>query len=78
VGTLERDRWTRFELRFSLGERSEGNYTLVIKAASGETKHLLPFGAPSFDQIAWLGITAPDDADGVFYLDDLKLEVDDD
>lgn len=75
VGTLKPDQWTRFELRFALGEKNTGGYTLVVRDGSGETTHTLPFGRPTFNEITWLGIVAPDDADGTCYLDDLSLEV---
>lgn len=35
----------------------------------------LPFGNATFDQLSWLGVTAPADADGCFYLDSLKLQI---
>lgn len=75
VCTLEPGGWTRFELRFALGGQSTGSYTLVIRNASGETTHTLPFGRASFNEITWLGIVTPDDADGTCYLDDLSLHV---
>ena len=75
VGTLEADAWTRFELRFALGDKSTGTYTLSVRDGSGSREISLPFGDPSFREIAWLGITAPDDADGIIFLDDLKLTI---
>jgi len=78
VARLEPGTWMRFELRFHLGDKSDGTYTLTIRDGSGETKHTLAFGQPTFNEIAWLGIATPDDADGIAYLDDLKLQIDDD
>ena len=75
ICTLEPDTWARFELRFALGEQSSGTYDLVAHSGAGATKHTLPFGSPSFNEITWIGITTPDDADGTCYLDDLKLHV---
>jgi hypothetical protein len=75
VCTLEPDSWTRFELRFALGEQSTGDYQLEIRSGSERTEHRLPFGKPTFDEITWLGITLPDDADGTVYLDDLALQI---
>ncbi len=75
VCTLEPGDWTRFELHFALGEHSSGAYTLTTQNRSGETTQTLPFGSPTFNEIKWLGITMPDDGDGVIYLDELKLRV---
>lgn len=75
VATLDPDAWPRFEIRFALGDQSTGTYTLTILNRSGETTHTLPFGNPTFNEIAWIGITTPDNADGVVYLDDLKLQI---
>jgi hypothetical protein len=77
VGKLASDAWTRFELQFALGERSTGTYTLVIRNDSGESAHRLPCGNPTFAEISWLGITLPDNADAIVYLDDLKLQIED-
>jgi hypothetical protein len=47
-----------------------------VGAASGNTMRLdLPYASPSFAQLGWIGITAPADADGCFYLDAVKLAV---
>ncbi len=77
VCTLEPDEWTRFELQFALGDNSSGTYTLAVRDRSGETTQTLPFGRSTFDEIKWLGIITPDDADGTVYLDDLKLQISD-
>lgn len=76
LGKLVPDTWTSFELQFDLGEKSTGTYTLTVRNSSGEATHTLPFGSPTFNEIKWLGITAPGSADGTFYLDDLQLKVD--
>ena len=75
IGRLEPETWARFELRFTLGEESNGTYTLVARNDSGETTHTLPFAKSTFNEIRWLGITTPDAADGTIYLDDLSLQV---
>ncbi len=67
--------WTRFEITFTLGEKRTGNYTLAVRAKESEKTITLPFGKPTFDQLSWLGITTPDNADGCFYLDALKLAI---
>ena len=75
VGKFEPETWTSFELRFALGEESTGSYTLVVRNGSTETRHTLPFGKPTFNEIKWIGITTPDAADGTAYLDELRLQV---
>ncbi len=75
--TLKPDCWTRFEISFVLGEESMGNYTLVTDGPDGKKTLTCPFGGTAFDQIGWLGIIAPDNSDGCFYLDDVKLTIND-
>ncbi len=75
LATLAPGAWTRFELVFALGDRNTGGYTLTIRDDAGETTHDLPFGRATFNEITWLGIVAPDDADGVCYLDNLALQI---
>jgi hypothetical protein len=75
IGKLRPGDWTYFELRMALGEKSQGTYELVMRGPSGATTHTLPFSSPAFKDIGWIGITTPDDADGTFYLDDLKLQI---
>ena len=41
-----------------------------------KTRHKIPFKHKTFDQIRWLGFSACDDADAVFYLDNMTLEID--
>jgi len=75
IAALAPDRWTRFDIRFALGGGGDGTWTLVVRGPDGESTHTLPYGSRTFADIAWLGFTTPDDADGVVYLDDLKLEI---
>ncbi len=75
VATLEPGAWTRFELRFALGEGGTPTYTLTARGPSGETTHTLPFGSKDFDAVRWIGIVTPDDADGTAYLDALSLQI---
>ena len=67
--------WTRFEIRFDLGVKNTGHYTLTVRNRAGETTHTLPFGGAAFNAIKWLDFSMPDDADGVAYLDDLHFQV---
>ena len=77
VCSLKPDAWTRFEIRFHLGEKRTGSYLLKIRGRGETQVHFLPFGNEIFEEVRWLGISAADDADGAFYLDDLKLEIKD-
>jgi hypothetical protein len=77
VCTLGSDAWTQFRIRFALGAANTGTYTLEVRNPSGEKTFTRPFASATFDQIGWLGITAPADADGCFYLDDLTLTISD-
>ncbi len=75
VCTLKPGAWTTFEIAFTLGPASTGSYTLTTRTGSDEKTQTLPFAHATFDQLSWLGITAPADADGCFYLDSLTLTV---
>jgi len=75
VGHLEPGTWTHFDLRFALGDQSTGSYTLTVTSRAGPATCTIPYASPTFRDLAWLGITTPDDADGTLYLDDLKLQV---
>jgi hypothetical protein len=77
VVTLEPGQWSHFELRFALGGQATADYTLQIRDSKNKTSDTLPFGRSTFDQIAWLGFTTPDNLDGVIYLDDIQLSIDD-
>lgn len=75
VGTVEAGAWSRFELHLALGDKATGSYTLVVRDRSGQATHTIPFGRATFSDIAWIGFRAPDDAEGIVYLDDLKMTV---
>lgn len=76
VGVLNPGQWTRFEIAFDLGAKRTGRYTLTVRGADGEKTLTIPFGKATFDQLGWLGIIAPADQDGCFYLDGLALAID--
>ncbi len=75
AGTLTPGAWTTFEISFALGAKRDGTYTLKTRSATGEKTLTLPFGSAAFADVNWLGITAPADADGCFYLDALSLRI---
>jgi hypothetical protein len=75
VGTLAPDEWTAFEISFSLGAKRDGTYTLKTRTGKDEQTLTLPFGSDSFTELSWLGVTAPADADGCFYLDNLSFRI---
>jgi hypothetical protein len=75
VCTLRPGEWTTLTLRFALGAKRTGAYTLTAKTGAAESTLTLPFASATFDRVDWFGITAPADADGCFYLDDLSLTI---
>lgn len=76
VCALKPDEWTSFEISFDLGEKRTGRYALKISNGNDGKTLTLPFGKASFTEVKWLGVTAPADADGCFYLDGLSLHID--
>jgi hypothetical protein len=75
VCTLKPGEWTTFEISFALGSKRTGGYTLKTRNGNDEKMMTLPFGRDSFTEVGWLGITAPADADGCFYLDNLSFRI---
>jgi hypothetical protein len=73
--TLAPNEWTTFEIGFALGAKRDGTYTLTTRGKSGEKTLTLPFGSATFTEISWLGVTAPADADGCFYMDGMSLRI---
>ena len=67
--------WSHFEISFALGKIRTTDYVITIRGADGDKTITLPFGGTAFDQVGWLGITAPDNSDGCFYLDDIKFAI---
>ncbi|MDX9867275.1 MAG: right-handed parallel beta-helix repeat-containing protein [Kiritimatiellia bacterium] len=76
AGTLAPGAWTRFEIAFTLGANRTDGYTLGIRGPGGEKTLSLPFGKKTFEQVGWLGVILPDNADGCLYLDAIALTVD--
>jgi len=68
--------WTHCQIAFRLGEGASKSYTLTLQHEGTTSRHELPFRHDTFAEVSWLGFTASDDADGAFYLDDMKLCLD--
>jgi len=67
--------WIHVEIRFTLGEAAPREYELVI-GHGGQRKTLqLPYRSDEFRAVHWLGIATTADVDGVFYLDNLSLQI---
>ncbi len=75
IATTEPGVWRHVEVRFELGESAPKEYTLVTRCGREETRHTIPFTHRTFSELRWLGIVAADDADGVFYLDNLEFKI---
>jgi hypothetical protein len=69
--------WTHVEIAFQLGADAPSTYRLTLRHDGTTTVHTLPFRHDSFRDFRWLGFYGSDDVDGVFYLDDMKLILDD-
>ena len=68
--SVEPGTWCHVEVRFEIGA---GQYDLLTRANGKESRQSIP--APALRDLAWFGIVAADDADGVFYLDNLVFRV---
>ena len=67
--------WCRVEIAFVLGETAPKEYTLLACCGGEEKRVTIPFTHKTFSELRWLGITANEDADGVFYLDNMSLKI---
>lgn len=68
--------WTHVQITFRLGDDAPATYTLTLQHDGATTEHVLPYRHESFNEVRWLGFYASADVDGVFYLDDMKLSLD--
>jgi len=66
--------WCRVEVSFEIGAAG-GEYDLLTRAGGEEKRQKVPFTNPDLRDLYWFGISASDDADGVFYLDNLAFHV---
>ena len=74
--TVQPGAWCHIDIRFELGESTPREYALITAHNGTQREHKIPFTHASFSEIRWLGFSACDDADGVFYLDGLTLKID--
>ncbi len=75
VLTADLGTWTHVGIAFRLGEDAPDTYVLTLRRDGVATEQVLPFRHDTFDEVRWLGFIATDDVDGVFYLDDMELEL---
>jgi hypothetical protein len=75
VLTAEPGTWCHFEIAFELGAEAPKEYSLVTEYRGERQTQRLPFRHQTFSEISWVGISASEDADGVFYLDEVELRV---
>lgn len=66
--------WSHVVIRFALGEGKPKEYevTVTLPGKSSRTAKL-PYSSPGFTALTCLIISADEDRDGVFYLDNLRL-----
>lgn len=71
--TVEPGSWCHVEMRFELGEAGPAEYSLLTRSNGNESKQTI--AAPALRNLGWYGISASEDADGVFYLDNMVFDV---
>ena len=67
--------WCRVKIVFELGPDVAKDYVLTTTYNDKTLIKRLPFAHQTFTELSWLGISAADDADGIFYLDNMILEI---
>ncbi|MBP8130980.1 MAG: right-handed parallel beta-helix repeat-containing protein [Candidatus Hydrogenedentes bacterium] len=77
VANVPVGQWFRLEITCSLGRQANGAWDLKVTQTDGAEQVFpgLACGNPAFNRVDWLGFVAHADAPGVFYLDDISLEV---
>ncbi len=75
VGILAPGEWGRVCLSFEAGPGAAARYALAMRLAKEERNHTIPLGHEGLGELSWFGITACEDRDGVFYLDNMKLDI---
>jgi hypothetical protein len=66
--------WFHLAVAFEFGAKAPKEYTLTSRYEGREERQTIPFGHEDFAEIRWLGICAAEDADGVFFLDNLVFD----
>ncbi|MHB8996864.1 MAG: right-handed parallel beta-helix repeat-containing protein [Armatimonadota bacterium] len=74
---LDRSQWVRFEITCGVGKRSTGTWDLTVTAPNAQPQSFktLPFGHKAFRTLNWLGFVSEATEKTVFYLDDLKMQL---
>jgi len=67
--------WCHLEIAFELGAEAPKEYSLVTEYRGERQTQRLPFRHQTFGELSWLGVSASDDVDGVFYLDEVELGI---
>lgn len=77
--TLPLGQWIKLQVICGLGKDCTGDYqvTVTVPGQAPQTFEKLPLGSAQFRWLDWLGFVSEATETTVFYLDDLKLEVDD-
>lgn len=75
VTTIAPGTWGHIEISFELGPGAPKEYGLVAGVQGAQKDMRIPFKDAAFSDITWLGVSACDDADGVFYLDNMALQI---
>ncbi|NOZ20194.1 MAG: hypothetical protein GXP25_03805 [Planctomycetes bacterium] len=76
VATLPPGKWVHFEIAARLGKQADGKYDLTVTIPGQPPKRMKDIACdPKFNEITWLGFTSNATKKAVFYLDNIKLNV---
>lgn len=67
--------WCHVEIGFDLAEDAAKEYALLTRCDGRERRQTLPYTHDTFSEMRWLGVSASEDAEGIFYLDNVTLKV---
>ena len=69
------DLWVQFEIVFSLGEQTTGDYSLKVTEQGKKSVEYLKIAcSPQCRNLRWFGFVSDTNGDSVFYLDDIELK----
>jgi len=71
--------WTHLAIRFSYGPGAPKRFAISVGARDGDTRTVsdIPFASDQFTTCTWFGISSLDNKGAAYYLDNVKMTIDD-
>jgi hypothetical protein len=78
IATVAPGRWAHLKIRFAFGPDAPKTCTITLGTDDGDTTKLsdAPFASDQFTTCTWFGISSLDNERAAYYLDSVKLRID--